>query len=263
MTEFKLASKIIWRRELNKDISETFYSSFYKDIEKRESFFKENFKVEFVDATVDKLRTLFFPLYVEEIMNRQDFSLDKNEEEMRKELEDKLNGSVPYKFMFIFHESKLVTAALFSLKNNGLYVGYRAVKKIDDKNLNHKATVSYWGEKLLFNYGKELGVAFFSYGKDSNPYIGKGRVGLPLYKIKTGMRPKRPLPTTDFSDDSYSEEMITKLNEPVLFFCNEDSDGYYQNCYLYFPNGSINESYLKELTKVISWAGINFNVISY
>lgn len=142
-------------------------------------------------------------------------------------------------------------------------MGYRALKKDFDKALSHKATVGYWGEKLIFNYGKSLGVQFFSYGKDSNPYIGRSRIGLPLYKIKTGMRPKKPLSTTPFTTEKKSADFFIKYDEPLLLFSDPDAADFYKSCYLYYPNGSLNESYLTEFEKVLSWAGIAFNPASY
>lgn len=261
MNDFQLDSKIVWRRSSTNDISKVFYPSFYKDINKKESFFIDNFQVEFVDADIDKLNNLFMPLYLEEIGSRKDFSLDKKN--IGKELAQKIATNNYYKFMFIYHQKNVVATALFSLKNEGLYVGYRAWRKDMDKTLNHKATVSYWGEKLIFNYGNELGVKFFSYGKDSNPYIGRSKIGLPLYKIKTGMRPKKPEITTPFTTVSYSETSLTEKNELFLFFSNADNQGFYKTCHLYYPADSLSESYLKEFEKVLLWAEISFNPISY
>jgi hypothetical protein len=261
MKNFQLDSKIVWRRNSAEDISEVFYPSFYKDINKKELFFNNNFNIEFVGADTDKLKELFLPLYLDEIANRKDFSLDKRT--IGDELAQKITANSYYKFMFIYHHGEVVATALFSIKNDGLYVGYRAWKKDLGKALSHKATVSYWGEKLIFNYGKELGVKFFSYGKDSNPYVGHSKIGLPLYKIKTGMRPKKPESTTPFSTDSYSEAIFTEKGEPAIFFTNSNDHGFYSECYLYFPAGSLSESYLKEFEKVLSWAGLIFNPVSY
>lgn len=261
MKEFHLDSKIVWRRNAAHNISDVFYPSFCKDINKKESFFIDNFEVEFVDADIDKLNNLFMPLYLEEIGSRKDFSLDKNS--IGNELAQKIETNNYYKFMFIYYQGAVVATALFSLKNDGLYVGYRAWKKDLDSALNHKATVSYWGEKLIFNYGKELGVKFFSYGKDSNPYLGRAKIGLPLYKIKTGMRPKKPEATTPFTTDPYAEAFFTKQKEPSLFFSDSDALGFYKTCTLYYPCGSLSDSFIKEFEKVFLWAELSLKSISY
>jgi hypothetical protein len=261
MNDFELENKIIWRRNITETISNVFYPSFYKDIQKREAFFVENFDVQFLDATIDLLKKIYLPIYTEEIINRKDFSLNKDT--IEQELTQKIETSRIYRFMLIWDKKTLVYAALFSLKNNGLYVGYRALKKDFDKTLSHKATVGYWAEKLIFDYGKKIGAQFFSYGKDSHPYIGKSKIGLPLYKIKTGMRPKKPLMTTPFITEKFSLDFFSKNNEPSLFFSNANNEGFYKDCHLYYPINSLDESYLMEFEKVLGWADIKFNPIPY
>jgi len=261
MKIFELDSKITWRRSAKIDIAQAFYPSFYKDIIKRENFFKENFKVEIIDAELEKLNNIFIPLYMEEVAGRSDFTLDK--EKISSQLAEKITNNNNYKFLFVFDKNEAVTAVLFSLKNNGLYLAYKANKKDFNKTLSHKATVSYWTEKLIFEYGKERGVSFFSYGKDSNPYFGKTRIGLSLYKIKTGMKPKKPAVNSAFSVRSFDEQAIKDKNEPVIFFSNPDEKNYYKDCFLYYPHGSINESYLKEFEKIFEWSGIRMNFCNY
>ncbi|EKE11580.1 MAG: hypothetical protein ACD_15C00059G0018 [uncultured bacterium] len=259
--EFTIDNKIIWRRNASDDISNVFYPSFYKDINKRESFFNENFKVQFTDADVDKMEKFFLPLYAKEVMSREDFTLDKKT--IATELIEKIKTSDIYKFLFIFHKDELVASVLFSIKDGGLFVSYRTFNRGFDKNLSHKATVNYWSEKLIFNHGKEQGASFYSYGKDSNPYIGKTRLGLSLYKIKTGMKPRKPLPTTAFETNKFDDAFFIEKSEPILFFSNADENEFYKECYLYYPHDSINDSYLKEFEKVLNWARIKFNPISY
>ncbi|MDD3487617.1 MAG: hypothetical protein PHF35_04575 [Candidatus Moranbacteria bacterium] len=217
--------------------------------------------MEIVDADMEKLEKKFVPLYMKEIASRQDFTLDR--EKIVSQLADKISQENYYKFLFIYYGKEIVTAIMFSLKNNGLYLSYKANNKDFDKALSHKATVSYWTEKLIFNYGKSLGIKFFSYGRDSNPYIGKTRIGLPLYKLKTGMKAKKP-PTEDSYDTAdFSAESLKKHDQPLFFFTNPDESGFYKDCFLYYPEGSIDESYLKEFKKVTSWSEINFDLKCY
>lgn len=259
MKNFELDSKIIWRRSADIGIDQAFYPSFYKDIIKRESFFKENFKVEIANADVEKLKNIFIPLYMEEVASREDFTLNK--ENIISQITEKITKNNHYKFLFVFDKEEAVTAILFSLKNNGLYLAYKANKKYFDKALSHKATVSYWTEKLIFEYGKECGVDFFSYGKDSNPYFGKTRIGLSLYKIKTGMKPKRPGSNSIFSTVGFDEQAFKDKNDPIIFFENPNGDGFYQNCFLYYPKDSLHESFVNEFEVVSEWAGISFGAI--
>lgn len=261
MKNFKLDRKIIWRRPASTDCAQAFYPSFYKDIIKRDSFFKENFKVEIVNADTKKLKNIFIPLYLDEVANRPDFTLDK--ENIATILSEKLVASPNYKFLFVYDKDEVVTAILFALKNNGLHLAYKANRKYFDKTLSHKATISYWTEKLIFEYGIEQGVSFFSYGKDSNPYFGRTRIGLSLYKIKTGMKPRRPEVDSSFPITDFDEQSFLSKKEPLLFFGNPDESSYYQDCFLYYPEGSISASYLKEFEKIFNWSGINLFFISY
>jgi len=260
MKKFELASKIIWRKSANQDITSSFYPSFIKDIDKKEAFFQKNFIVEIMAADTINMNELFLPLYMGEVASREDFTLNKKT--VANDLLKKVEGSSLYKLMVIHHDSALVSVMLFSLKDGGLHIGYRATKKNVSRNTNHKATVSYWGEKLIFQYGKECGVSFFSYGKDSHPFFGKN-IGRPLYKLKTGMRPRAPIDTTTFSVISMKEKELAKTNGPVLFFDEPNQEGFYTQCHLYYSSDLVNDGYAKEFGAVLSWAGINLTVKKY
>jgi len=260
MPTFSIDNKIIWRKESKIAIVENFYPSVYREIIQKENFLKENFKVEITTANKEKLQRLFLPLYFQEVVSKENFTLSK--ETIAADIEKKLNFNA-YEFMFIYFQNKLIFAWLFCFKNKGLYMAYRAFNRNFDKTINHKAPISYWAEKLLFDYGKENNALFFSHGRDSHPYIGKSRIGLPLYKIKTGVRPGKPgLNETTLVEEVLTEKALKKI-APVLFFSDTDENNFYKNCYLYFPKGSLDESYLKEFEKVMLWAGINFIPIAF
>lgn len=260
MNEFELPTKIIWRRSANIDAANAFYPSLYKDIQKRDLFFQENFEVVFVNADREKMQTTFLPIYTEEIINRPDFTLDRDT--IIENLLLRVSAKNNYKFMFIYYQKELVSATFFSIRDHGLHIGYRALNKNFDKKLSHKATVGCWGEKLIQEYGKEQGVAFFSYGKDSHPFLDKN-IGRPLYKIKTGMLPKMPESKTPFSIEKISEEKIKSQGKSLLFFSDNDPDGLFKRCTLYSQKGLLSESYLNEFDKVLTWAGIIFNSSTY
>jgi hypothetical protein len=261
MNEFMIPTKIIWRRDASKGASECFYPSFYKDIAKRDSFFKENLEVDFVDATPENMRKNFIPIYEKEIVSRSDFKLDRKK--ISSDLLKKVATPNLYKFMFIYYEKKLVSAVFFSLKDTGLAIGYRATDNDFDKKLSHKATVSYYGEKLLLEYGQKTKVEFFSYGKDTHPFIDKSNIGRPLYKIKTGMRPRGPFKKADILLEKFSKDALLNFGKPILFFDHKNTDGFYQDCYLYYPQETLSDSYLNEFSKVLAWAKINFRPVGY
>ncbi len=261
MATFKIDNKIIWRKDSKIDIAENFYPSVYKEIAQKENFLNENFKVEIVGADKEKLHKLFLPLYFQEVASKENFTLSR--ETVASDIAKKLEVAGDYKFMFIYFQNKLIFAWLFCFKKDGLYMAYRAFNRDFDKAISHKAPISYWAEKIIFNYGKENGALFFSHGRDSHPYIGKSRIGLPLYKIKTGVKPRN----SGLNDKKVVEKNITeedlKKDAPVLFFTNTDENGFYKSCYLYFPEKSLNESYLKEFEKVMAWAGIDFIPVAF
>lgn len=194
-------------------------------------------------------------------MNRKEYTLDRRR--ILSELKNKINGSRYYKFLFIYHKNELVYALLFSLKSKGLYFGYRAFKRNVEKIFLRKATVSYWAEKLIFEFGKQQGATFFSRGKDSHPFLGRKRLGLPLYKLKTGMKPRIPLSNTIFETTSLGESEILKKNSPFLFFSEENEAGFYSVCNLYYPEGSVEDSFLNEFSKVAAWSGLRLNIVKY
>ena len=256
----RIDSKIVWSKNSEIEIAENFYPSVYKELLQKEIFLKENFKVEIVDATMENLNNLFLPLYFQEVASRDDFTLSR--ETIALDIAKKLESS-GYEFMFIYFQNKLIFAWLFCFKKEGLLMAYRAFNKVFDKTISNKSPISYWAEKILLAHGKSRGVKFFSHGKDSHPYIGKSRIGLPLYKIKAGVKPRKP----SSNDKSSMEKLLTgkdsKKSEPVLFFSDADSNGFYKNCHLYFPEKSLSESYLNEFEKVMNWAKIKFIPVSY
>lgn len=260
MTTIKLDDKIVWRKKSEVDIAKNFYPSAYKEVVKRERFLNEIFKVKIVDADEEKLCELFFPLYFQNVASKENFTLSRKHivSDITKKIEAK-----GYKFMFIYFKEKVVFAWLFCLKNTGLYMAYRAFDRNFDKTISRKTPVSYWAEKMLFIYGKKQGVSFFSHGKDSHPYIGKSRIGLPLYKIKTGVKPRKPSSNGKSLPEKTFTEKDLKENAPLLFFSSADENGFYKNCHLYFSKQSLPESYLKEFERVMAWAGISFFPISF
>ena len=235
---------------------ESFYPSFFKEVRKKEEFFKSNFSVKFIDANADNLKKFFFPLYQKEIMSRKDYTLDK--EYIVSSLISKVESSDNYKLLLVYCEEELILVTLFSIKNGGLFICNRVFKKDFDKKLSHGATVNYWGEKIIFDYGKKMNVGFFSRGRDTHPFIGKTRIGLPLYKLKTGMKPMKSFKESDIIINEFTQEDIQKNNDIMLFFCKENEKGFYKDLHLYYPEKSISEDYLNEFDKVVKWSGLNF-----
>lgn len=264
---FLLQNKIIWHGQISSELSASFYPSFYKDIVKREALFSENFKVIFEDATAGNLKTSFIPLYQTEIMSRENFTLEK-ETIIASILQRVTENPSKYKLLSIYsNEDELYGAALFSITGNKLGMAFKAYRRdINISALKHKASLDYWGEKLIREYGVSSGLSIFSYGRDSQPYIGLSRIGLALYKLKAGTRPKVP----DLTDPKKPVETKTidvsflfSLNEPVVFFNNPAANDLYQDCFLYYPKNSLHDSFINEFRVVSEWAGLNFKSVTY
>ena len=265
--KFLLHNKIIWHGKILNNLSSCFYPSFYKDILKREKLFLENFKYSFEDASVKNLTDNFIPIYQTEIMSRDNFNL-KKDEIINSILERVEKNPQKYKFLFIHsNDGELFGGTLFSIVDNKLQMAFRAYKRdINISTLKHKASLDYWGEKLIREYGNNLGLTIFSYGKDTHPYIGRNRIGLALYKLKAGTRPKIPNlndPEKPIKIISFDNSFLLTQKEPLLFFSNPNTDGFYQNCFLYYPKNSIHESFINEFKIVSKWAGILFESIAY
>lgn len=262
MKSFELTSKIVWRKEAVGDIEKNFYPSFYKKIIKKESFFKENFEVKIVKADKENLKSIFIPFYEKEVKSRNDFVLSR--ENISNEIIQKAESKCDYWMLLAYYHGELFLATLFSIKNEGLFFAYRVFKRdVEEKSFLHGATVSYWGEKLIYEYGLGKGVKFFSRGRDSHPFIGKTRIGLPLYKLKTGMKPMRPLVENSFEEKEYEEKFFIEKSEPALFFCNENENKFYKDVYLYYPANSLERSFVKEFEEVIKWSGLNFYPVEF
>lgn len=267
MTSFSIHNKIIWHGKISSDLSSCFYPSFYKDILKRERVFSENFQVSFENATIENLKNKFIPIYQTEIMGRDDFTLDKTN--IITSIIEKVEKSPShYKFLFICgNDGELFGASMFSVLDNKLLMAYRAYKReMKIETLKHKASLDYWGEKLIREYSVKMGLNIFSYGRDTHPYIGRNRIGLALYKLKAGTKPKVPdlnnpeKPVKNILiDDSY----LFSQKEPSVFFSNSGDDEFYQNCFLYYPKNSLHESLINEFKIVSEWAGLVFKAVEY
>jgi len=264
---FLLHNKIIWHGKISSDLSTCFYPSFYKDILKRERVFSENFQASFEDATIENLKKKFIPIYQTEIMSRESFTLDKNSI-INSVIERVEKNPSRYKFLFISdNDGKLFGATMFSISDNKLQMAFRAYKReMEIDTLKHKASLDYWGEKLIREYGVKMGLNIFSYGRDTHPYAGKHRVGLALYKLKAGTKPRVP----DLKDPqkpveilSFDDSFLFSQKKPLVFFNNPDNNALYQNCFLYYPKNSLHESFINEFKIVSEWASLIFKAVEY
>lgn len=232
---------------------------------KRESFFNENFIVKFKAATLQDLNDVFMPIYSVEVMSREGYTL--NRENIFKEIALKVkNGDGRYNFLFIYDKNNsLMGATLFSLTENRLGMAFRAyTRNVSAGLLKHKASLDYWGEKLLRDYAKQKSVQVFSHGKDSHPYIGRKRIGLSLYKMKTGTRPKvLDAGKIPFKTKTFSEDFFLSQSEPSVFFTEPGEENFYSKGFLYYPQNSLHESLINEFKKVADWSGIFFETIAY
>lgn len=264
---FLLQNKIIWHGQISSALSASFYPSFYKDLVKREPIFSENFKALFEDATVENLKIKFIPLYQTEIMSRKDFVLEK-ETIIDSIIRRVAENPSKYKLLSICgNDNELYGTALFSITENKLSMAFKAYRRdIPISALKHKASLDYWGEKLIREYGISSGLSIFSYGRDSQPYIGLGRIGLALYKLKAGTRPKVPAlnnPGKPVETKTIDASFLFSLNEPVILFNNPADDDFYQDCFLYYPKNSLHDSFINEFRVVSEWAGLNFKSVAY
>jgi hypothetical protein len=266
-SSFLVQDKIIWRGKISDDLAACFYPSFYKDLMKRELLFMENFKFSFEDVTMEKLKDKFIPIYRAEIMNRENFNLERTGI-IASIIERVEKNPLKYKFLFIHsNDGELFGATLFSIIDDKLQMAFRAYRRdININALKHKASLDYWGEKLIREYGAKMRLAVFSHGKDTHPYGGRNRIGLALYKLKVGTRPKVPKldnPKKPIANISLDESFLLSQKEPIVFFSNPCGDNFYQNCFLYSPKDSLHTSFINEFRLVCEWAGLIFKSAEY
>ncbi len=91
-------------------------------------------------------------------------------------------------------------------------------------------------------------------------------VGLALYKLKAGAKPKIPRlddPEKPVETFEINEFFLFSKNEPVVFFDYPNEECFYQNCYFYYPSESVHTSFINEFKVVCGWAGITFTPVSY
>ncbi len=267
--KYTLQNKVVWQGKITGSLADSLYPSFYKSIMKKEAFFSENFKSLLEDANPENITAKFIPLYKSEIMNRKSFTLNRNEI-IDSILQRITKNPLKYKLLSISSVSddkKIFGAAVFSVANKKLSMAFRAYKRdLGAETLKHKASLDYWGEKIIREYGTNLGLEIFSYGRDSHPYIGKERVGWALYKLKAGTKPKLPRldnPEKPVKTIEINKSFLLSKNKPVIFFDSPSDNGFYQNCSFYYPYGSVHESFVNEFKVVCEWAGILFNPVSH
>lgn len=266
---YRLQNRIVWQGKITEDLAGSFCPSFYRDIKKKEALFSENFKPLFEDATLENITAKFIPLYRSEIMDRESFTLNRNQI-IDSILERIKHNPLKYKLLSISHiadETKFFGAAIFSIIDKKLSMAFKAYQRdLGVEALKHKASLDYWGEKIIREYGFKMGLAIFSYGRDTHPYVGRKRVGLALYKLKAGTKPKLPKmnnPEKPVETMEINESFLLSKNEPVVFFSSPNENGFYQNCYFYYPADSVHESFINEFRVVCEWAEILFNPICY
>lgn len=265
--DFVIQNKIIWQGKFSNDLSTCFYPSFYKDILRREPVFSKNFKAFFENATMENLKNKFIPIYQTEIMSRKNFTLEKNTI-VSSVIERVEKNPLKYKFLFVYsNDGELFGATLFSIVGDKLQMAFRAYRRdIKINILKHGASLDYWGEKLIREYGAKIGLNIFSQGRDTHPYIGRDRIGLALYKLKTGTKPKMPdlnNPEKPVEIRQINNSFLFSKKEPIVFFDNPDNNKFYKNCFFYYPKDSLHESFVNEFEVVSEWAGIAFKSIDY
>lgn len=262
MRDFLIPEKIVWRSNL---CDAWFYPSVQKDIEKRGVLYQEHFSAEILKLSRENVEQIFFPLYLEEIVKKEYYYLNKQDVLNRviSRIENPENYIETSILTVTDNETKkVVGCTLFNIRKNSslLFVAERAFKRNYKKELFQKATLSFWGEYNLKKYCLEKNIATISYGKDKHPYESRERIGLSLYKLKRGGKPKAPKNTPEKPVQwiGIDELDIIKKNELMVFFSEQNTEGYFQRLNLFYPKNSLEFSFVREFAKVTDWAGLEF-----
>lgn len=251
MTIYSVTSKVCWRHVLQDDLSLVFYPSAYKYIIKNQEVFQRDFRWEIIPATVDNLRSDFFPLYIKEIMSRDNYHLDDSIlQSMEQRVSDSSNE---YKLIRVMDcRGEVLGGLIFRVSGGVLRIALRVFKKNILTANQKKIMVSLMIEKVIQDYAKQqANVQILSHGCDTHPYIGQS-LGLALFKLKAGI-----LPFIRATDQSSIQTIdpLTFFNhrEAVLFFHSPSDDSFYRKCYLHFFRDNVNGDMIKEILAVLQW----------
>jgi len=249
---YHIHTKVSWEQKLSKPWEDTFYPSLTKKIRKSDSYFEELFELKITPVENISEADNFFSIYNKEIASRGNYIYKPDEQ--KNILDKKILDGKKYTQASIINKNtnQYAGGIIFSIVDDKLSFALRAFDKETRSNYRSVTTIDFWVEKKIFEYARNEKLPAISHGTDNYP--NKGRVGLVLFKLKLGGKPK--VSKKEHEVLELSDLDIVNFNVPTFFWDKPDENEYFKTAHLFYAPGSIDESVLGELIKVCEWAGV-------
>lgn len=235
MKTLTLPSKIAWYVDLSQQKTGLFLDEIKRKIESE----IYTTQVEFVVLDSSSILKLFFPLYIETMMSRSDFRLDKNETE-RKIVEIANNPS--YELLWFRHadDKTPLGGIVVHHLNEEIRVAYRCFDHVAAKAIG-LTKIDYYAESKMQFLARKLNYKKLCHGNDHHPV---DQLGLSIYKLRIGARPALSHTATLIeSSQELIKEMADKSGSAGYY---EDLKGeYYSNFYLYGTTSDTTNIFIK------------------
>jgi hypothetical protein len=149
---------------------------------------------------------LFFPQYVELIMNRSDYHLEKHDSTAKIK---SISQDQSYKLMWFGNEEQqiMIGGVILHLLPNKISIAYRCF----DRNIATSLGVpliDYFCEIKTREYAQSLNYTILSHGRDNHPLDS---LGLATWKLRIGAIPSRSKAAVDVS---YTPQQLQELALP-------------------------------------------------
>lgn len=248
---YQIHKKLSWQVNTTEDWTKTFYPSLVTKIQKSVQKFQDNYETTFtsLNESPDYFTNIFFPMYERLIVSRSNYVLDSKEQFQR--ILDRMHQGHFYTLLSVHDKSNntFVGGVVF-LESEKIATALRVFDR-ELQIVKAEASIDFWCEVQLYEYAQKKQKKI-SHGKDSFPNIG--RFGLSVFKMKIGGTPHV---IDDPIEQIYSEEeLISMATEPIFFFTDPNSDGWYTKSHIFLPIIFPNTSLVNELETVLAWKNI-------
>ncbi len=253
---YSVHTKVTWEQKVSTSWEDIFYPSLSKKIRKSDSYFDQLFELQISPITDIHEANDFFNLYDKEIASRGNYLFKQNE---KKELiNTKIKSGKNY-FQAILRKkdtNEYAGGIIFTTIEERLSFSFRVFDKQIRSTYRAQTSVDFWVEKKMYEYSISKKFQTITHGNDSYP--NKGRIGLVLFKLKVGGKPKISKMPHDILEVTDTD--INEFNAPTLFWDDPDENNYFQKAHLFYNEDAIDGNVLQELIKVMSWTEIELEL---
>lgn len=254
---YSIHTKVNWNQKNTLGWEKAFYPSLVKKVKKSDGYFKENFYIEITDLDSIHKASNFFKLYNKEIVSRGNYLYPPGYQQ--KLLEGRIKEGKKYIQVIIIEKGtqKHAGGIIMRINEDQLIFSLRAIDSNSRSYYRSATTLDFWIEKEIYEYARSQNFSYLSHGTDSYP--NKGRIGLVLFKLKVGVKPK--ISPKEHEILNLTEDDIKAFNTPTFFWDNPDENNFFRDAHLFYKKSEVDESVLSELVKVLNWTGIQFEQV--